>query len=106
MNTAFSVIIILTQFRVVKGNVHFGRILAMPFLSVCFIKIIIFFAQLAISSPPPIPGFLPPGTCQLAKSPVDETWNAPKNETSTLPRLTYPNDSAESTNDPPGITLT
>src|SRR5690606_18081241 len=61
-------------------------------------------APLTRSMAPPTPG-LPPGTYQLARSPVSDTSRAPSTVTSSRPERIMPNEMLESNTDAPGTAV-
>ena len=76
-NTASSVINKSTTYFPVSGRVHYSSILWLPF-AVCSIVTTTLLAPLTKSIAPPIPLTNLPGMIQLAKSPLEATYNAPK----------------------------
>lgn len=90
-NTAMSVISWLTHLELVKGSFHFFKILISSFLVTCSIITITFLALCERSIAPPNPLTFLPGTIQLAKSPLWDTWKLPRIVIYTLGFKTYIN---------------
>ena len=76
--TPKSVMIRLTTPLPVKGSEQCFKILGLPSLAVCSIRITIFCTPATKSIAPPMPLTFFPGIIQLAKSPRSETSIAPK----------------------------
>ena len=92
--------------RPVRGSAQVSTSLGAPFLVTCSITTSTRRAPWTRSIAPPMPLTIAPGTAQLAMSPLTATCMAPRTAMSTLPPRIIPNDSAESKNEPPGLTVT
>lgn len=91
LNTANSVITVSTTDLPVKGKSHYYNNLWAP-LAVCSITTITLDPQATKSIAPPIPLTIFPGIIQLAISPLEETYMAPKIVKSICPPLIIAND--------------
>ena len=76
-------------------------ILGEPSLAVSSMATMTALAPLHRSMAPPMPKARP-GEAQLARSPLAETWSAPRTVAAMRPERMMPKDMAESTAQPPG----